>query len=178
MQGRNRGLDLAQAHHRHQRALQLADAHAPHHLGLAALAAIRVHQVLGTAALGNPPAFANGHQLSVVQRILGHQSADAQLLVGGRRQTRLTRQQGQRQAERARPHPRQPPRWPAQQFKQHDGSRQNKSSAVASSHWARSRMTSLGKSRCSALTRKAWRSSASKAGRSPALSAIDSALAT
>ena len=106
MQGRNRGLDLAQAHHRHQRALQLPDAHAPHHLGLAALAAIRVHQVLGAAALRHTPALTDGHQLAVVERILGHQRANTQLLVGSRCHAGLARDQGQRQAERPRPRPR------------------------------------------------------------------------
>ena len=97
LQGRDGRLDLAQPHHRQQRPLQLADAHAPGHFGLAALAAIGVHQVLGVAPLGVAPGFANLHQLAVVQRVFGHQRANAQLPVSGlRRVVSAQRQAGQR----------------------------------------------------------------------------------
>ena len=71
--------DLAQPHHRHQRALQLADAHAPRHLGLTALAAVGEDREAGTAALRGAPGLAQFHQTLVVQRVLGHQRAHAQL---------------------------------------------------------------------------------------------------
>ena len=80
LQSGHAGFNFAQAHHRQQGALQLANAHAPRHFSFTALAAIGEDTKFRCALLAFFPDLTQLENLPMVQRIFGHQTANAQLL--------------------------------------------------------------------------------------------------